>query len=262
MKRTLLLLATLGMTGIAHADGSISGISVSKNPVTVGDMVTFTITGAGKCSVRISSDDGQTLYQNVKSGPFPLVTSNAVASKAGTFQISVAPMNDKVAGLNPDGDKCTGTAVMAGKLVVNPRPAPAMAPMGGITATSPVAAAGAAIASMPASCPTNFHNVPSLPPEEVKKGALRCAKWEVTCPSGWAGSMNQATGELVCVPADVPPCPPGWQGGLVQGKLICEPSMQPVIQCPQSTPDWKWGTTYYKENWKFLGCSPNPKPAN
>lgn len=110
-------------------------------------------------------------------------------------------------------------------------------------------------------CPPGFEKDMTVSPEEVKKGALRCARPNVVCPTGWTGSMNPANGVLECVMASVPRCPPGWQGGMVQGKLACEPSMQPPISCPTATPDWKWGTTYYKENWKFLGCSPNPKPA-
>ena len=245
------------------ANGSISGIQVSKNPVTVGEMVTFTVTGSGKCSVRISSDDGQILYQNVKVGTFPLISASAVASKAGSFQIKVGPMNDKVANLNPDGEKCSGAAVMVGKLVVNPKQSSSvtLVPTGRIASTSPMANAATIIAAMPINCPLNFQKDMTLPLEEVKKGALRCAKTDAACPSGWTGSLNQANGKLVCSPTNVPPCPAGWQGGLVQGTLVCEPVIQPVIACPSATQDWKWGTKYYKEGWKFLGCSPNPKPA-
>jgi hypothetical protein len=73
--------------------------------------------------------------------------------------------------------------------------------------------------------------------------------------------MNDQSGKLVCTPKITAQCPEGWSGGAVDGKLVCNSNLQPHVSCP-ATPDWKWGTSYYKDSWNKMGCSANIKPAS
>jgi hypothetical protein len=83
----------------------------------------------------------------------------------------------------------------------------------------------------------------------------------VGCPDGFTGGMDQQTGKLTCTPVIVAQCPFGWDGGPVDGKLVCNSKPQPHVACPKSTPDWQWGASYYKDGWNTMGCSANAKPA-
>lgn len=96
---------------------------------------------------------------------------------------------------------------------------------------------------------------------DVKKGEFECIKTAATCPDAYDSQRNDMTGQLTCTLKQMPAAPLGWAPGMGGGKLVYESIPQPMINCPKSTPDWQWGTTYWKESWNRMGCRANLKPA-
>jgi hypothetical protein len=99
---------------------------------------------------------------------------------------------------------------------------------------------------------------------DVKKGEFECIKTAATCPDGYDSQRNDVTGQLTCTPKQIPGAPQGWvlqQALSTTGKYVYDSYPQPMINCPKSTPDWQWGTTYWKEGWNRMGCRANLKPA-
>jgi hypothetical protein len=70
------------------------------------------------------------------------------------------------------------------------------------------------------------------------------------------GTTDDATGKAACKTNQ---SPPGWT--INDGTLTYNSIPQPMVPCPSSTPDWKWGTKYWKESWNRMGCVANLKPA-
>ncbi len=108
-----------------------------------------------------------------------------------------------------------------------------------------------------ASCPAPY--VMSTQGFDTKKGEYQCIKTDATCPDGFNSATNEQTGQLTCTPKQTPQ---GWSQGAGGGKLVYDSAPQPNVYCPSSTPDWKWGTKYFKESWNRMGCIANLKPAS
>jgi hypothetical protein len=96
---------------------------------------------------------------------------------------------------------------------------------------------------------------------DVSKGEAYCVKSDGTCPEGYTSGRNQQTGQLTCTPKTPVDAPDGWTHGGGNGVLVFNSIPQPLVNCPKSTPDWQWGTTYFKESWNRMGCRANLKPA-
>jgi hypothetical protein len=104
---------------------------------------------------------------------------------------------------------------------------------------------------------------------DVSKGESQCIKTEANCGNpGFVSQSNAQTGQLTCLPsshlaqhgASVPLGPTGWSGGRVGDShvYVYNSNPQPVVNCPKSTPDWKSGSSYFKESWNRMGCRANP----
>lgn len=122
----------------------------------------------------------------------------------------------------------------------------------------PMAPAGQTVT---VACPNGYERQYSGSAEDMKKGLVKCVKQPANCPAGWEGSTDINTGVLACVQKNLPSCPFGWQGGVQNGKLVCNPNPPVKMNCPASTPDWQWGTSYFSQGWNLIGCTPNVKPA-
>ena len=110
-----------------------------------------------------------------------------------------------------------------------------------------------------AACPAPYNKDTSG--FDVKKGEFECIKTAATCPDGYDSQRNDMNGQLTCTPKQLPGAPVGWTLGSGNGKIVYDSIPQPLINCPKSTPDWQWGTTYWKESWNRMGCRANLKPA-
>lgn len=265
MRRLTLLASALFLSiGLANAGpsvpatppitGNITGLSISKTTATAGDMVTFTVHGSGKCGVTITGFPSQGMNLLRVAGQMPL-TLTVPAQKIGVDQIMAESVHEDYNDM-----WCTGEA--KGSITVNPKPIaqvaaavkPANQPATNAYTPQVVIAYGY--------CPTGYNKDPMgfSQEDQQKKGALRCVKIAAGCPAGWNGNTDSSTGKLTCTMAAAPSCPSGWHGGMVGGKLVCDSNPQPHIACPQSTPDWQWGTRYFTESWSILGCAPSAEP--
>jgi hypothetical protein len=269
LKKYALCLASLvTLCGTAHAVGTITGLTaVPANPV-AGESVKFKITtsGSGACGVRVVYAGGpyepsdNTLINNQPAGGG--VMDKTIAN-AGTYTVTAMGSPS----LNP---KCGGDAKIT--VVVKDKPAPAApapAPAGGKPAAgmgmgalqpqAPVIALGAITMSEAMTCPTPYSKYTQG--VDVSKGEAYCVKSDATCPEGYANNRNPQTGQLTCTPKVPVAAPDGWTHGSGNGELSFNSIPQPMVKCPKSTPDWQWGTTYYKESWNRMGCRANLKPA-
>jgi hypothetical protein len=130
-------------------------------------------------------------------------------------------------------------------------------------ATAPVInqTLSAGIAQMPV-CPAPY--VKDTGGFDVKKGEFECIKTAATCADGYISHRNDATGRLTCTPKQIPATPQGWvlqSTASTEGSYVFDSIPQPMINCPKSTPDWQWGTAYWKDGWNRMGCRANLKPA-
>jgi hypothetical protein len=255
MKKTTLYLATLlTLSGAAHAVGTITGLtSVPATPVT-GESVKFkmTTTGSGQCGVRLvyagsNYEPSDNALINTQPNGGGVIDKSF--TKAGTYMLKA--MGSPT--LNPN---CNGEATMT--LVVKEKPA---ANPGPVVSSTPVVVAkpNLPLALAETICPAPYTK--STQGLNVAKGEALCIKSAATCPEGYNGKTNDQTGQLTCTPKNDPQSPLGWTLGSASGVLIFNSIPQPMVFCPKSTPDWQWGTTYYKESWNRMGCTANIKPA-
>ena len=278
LKKYALCLASLvTLCGTAHAVGTITGLTaVPANPV-AGESVKYKVTtsGSGACGARFVYAGGSyepsdnALVNNQPAGGGVM---DKTLSKAGTYTVTAMGSPS----LNP---KCGGEAKIT--VVVKDKPAPA-APatpatpstpspasaggkpaagmgMGALQPQAPVIAMGAITMSEAMTCPTPYTKYTQG--VDVSKGEAYCVKSDATCPDGYANNRNQQTGQLTCTPKVPVASPDGWTHGSGNGELSFNSIPQPMVKCPKSTPDWQWGTTYYKESWNRMGCRANLKPA-
>jgi hypothetical protein len=270
-KYALCLASLVTLCGTAHAVGNITGVTAVPASPVAGESVKFKIStsGSGACGVRVVYAGGpyepsdNTLINNQPAGGGVM---DKTLAKAGTY--TVTAMGSPT--LNP---KCGGEAKVT--VVVKEKPAPAApatpatpAPggkpaagmgMGALQPQAPVIAMGAITLSEAMTCPTPYTRYTQG--VDVSKGEAYCVKSDATCPEGYASNRNQQTGQLTCTPKVPVAAPDGWTHGSGNGELSFNSIPQPMVKCPKSTPDWQWGTTYYKESWNRMGCRANLKPA-
>lgn len=125
--------------------------------------------------------------------------------------------------------------------------------------TPGVARLGSMVMSDTTTCPAPYTKYSQG--VDASKGESYCVKSDATCPEGYSSNRNQQNGQLTCTPKAAVPAPDGWSPGFGTGVLVFNSVPQPLVKCPKSTPDWQWGTTYYKEGWNKMGCRANIKPA-
>lgn len=265
MKKFLLCLAAfLTLSTAAHAVGTITGLSITPaNPVT-GEAVKYKITtsGSGSCGVRLvyagaSYEPSDNMLINNQPGAGGVI--DKTISKAGTYNLKAMGSPS----LNP---KCNGEANLT--IVVKDKPAtpaePAGKPVTGMGSAamqpqSPAVLLGATTMSDATVCPTPYSKYTSG--MDVSKGESICVKSDATCPDAYTSARNEQNGQLTCTPKVSVASPNGWTPGSGTGVLVFNSIPQPMVKCPKTTPDWQWGTTYFKESWNRMGCRANLKPA-
>ncbi|MBL8515813.1 MAG: hypothetical protein JNM76_02495 [Betaproteobacteria bacterium] len=246
-RRLAIAIAAICIPSLATAaGGNVKSVSVAPQSVQAGDNVNVTIT-VGDGSVNVLCNAGF----SVKDAAGAVVASNPSIKMQSDTNLATATRSFKVdkAGNytveahigTPSGTatSCQGKATTA--LVVNAKPA-SLQINPTIIATTLV-------------CPGGYEKVFDI----FEKGEIKCRKLPVPCPAHFDGSVDSATGKLVCTPKPVT-CPEGWTGGMQGGILNCTSAPQPVLPCPAQTAQWKWGSSYYKEGWRFMGCSANVEP--
>lgn len=233
--------------GTAWAAGNITAVSTVQTKIKLGESTTATVQGTASgaglnqgCSVRISLQypDGtkEVVHPHFIASTFPQPDFYLKPTKAGAVKV-IADGNKAANGWVA----CLGTAQST--LIVE-------API----VVSSASAAGLMLA--PAlGCPTGYE----VAGENKPKGEIKCRKLPAPCPAHFEGSVDSATGKLVCTPQPAT-CPEGWQGGMQGGVLTCNSTPQPSLPCPAKTADWQWGASYYKDGWRFMGCSANLAP--
>jgi len=112
MNRLLLCSVFLVLAGTAQAKtyppgGNVTGLSVSKNSVTAGESVTFTVTGSGKCAYQLGGLPGVQLWALKGSGPMSQSLTVTVP-EAGNFNVWVEPTHETT-----DPYWCTGSGQVA-----------------------------------------------------------------------------------------------------------------------------------------------------
>lgn len=218
------------------ADGTITGLEVT--PAEIFDNEAFTpwVSGTGKCAYQLKIDD-EVFKPSVNVPQLP----NGKLSGAKSFLPLPTGVNEHVFKVTViPVAPCTSSAgaTLTGNIKVKRVPSvpintgtPTIAPVS--ISVTPVIATIPFTASCPA--PYFYHTDGS----DGGKGEYYCKKAEPTCPTGWAGSVDKATGTLTCT--SIP---------------------QPTIPCQKSTPTWKWGAIYYKEGWDKMGCKAGIQAVN
>ena len=273
-KITLCLVTFIGISGAAHAVGTITGITSSPvNPVP-GEQAKFKITstGAGQCGMRLvyevisggGSEPSDNMLINTQPGSGGQMEKTI--GKAGTYKLKAIGSPS----LNP---KCGGSAELI--VYVNGKAAPAPVPVPAAATGKPGTAGAQAAATMPTGpaamagivmmtdetiCPVPY--VKNTQGMDVAKGESQCIKTDATCADGYTNSRNQQTGQLTCTPKVIPDAPSGWKHGTGNGSVVYDSIPQPLVKCPKATQDWKWGTSYFKESWNRMGCLANQKIAS
>jgi hypothetical protein len=248
-KLRLTLIAILASSGIASAasNGAVTGISASKTTAYVDEDITITVQGTvqpGKACRLYGGPGPGPVFKDlglVTSFPFTFTTKPSKNSTTGKQAIFA------YGGTADAANECTGSKTVE----VTVLPKPVAQPAGGM-----VVAQAPMIQFQQLSCPGGYEKVSADNP----KGEIKCRKLPAACPTHFDGSVDSATGKLVCTPKAAQ-CPEGWQGGMQGGILNCTSTPQPTLACPNKTPQWQWGTAYYKEGWRFMGCSANLEPA-
>jgi hypothetical protein len=113
-----------------------------------------------------------------------------------------------------------------------------------------------------AACPAPY--VLSNDGVDIAKGERTCQKSQPPshCPDTSDRSWNAKTGQILCLPKTEPAAPLGWTHRKFSGAVVFDSNPQPQIQCPKSTPDWQWGSAYFKQSWDRMGCKANSKPSS
>jgi hypothetical protein len=264
MKKYALCLASLiTVCGSAHAVGTITGLTSTPASPVAGESVKYKIStnGTGSCGVRLvydgtSYEPSDNMLINNQPGAGGVIEKTI--SNAGTYKLKAMGSPS----LNP---KCNGEASLT--IVVKDKPSPIAAsgggkPSAGTGSAQPQAAAialGAMTLSEAMICPPPYAKYTQG--VDVSKGEAYCVKSDATCPDGYTSSRNQQTGQLACTPKVAAAAPDGWSHGAGNGVLVFNSIPQPMVKCPKATPDWQWGTTYFKESWNRMGCQANNKPA-
>ncbi len=190
-----------------------------------GDEFTVHIQGTGLCKYVLDAGvythteppaSTQTLPNWIAAKPsvswFPFLTKTNESFHIYTLKVTATGTCK-----SPGGQPVTTTMKVKRPVLDNPGNSPVVVPF---------------TASCPA--PYLYHTDNS----DGGKGEFYCKKYEPTCPAGWTGSVDKAT-----------------------GTLTCNSTPQPNIACPKSTPTWASGASYYKESWDKMGCKANV-PAN
>ncbi|MFS2033500.1 hypothetical protein ACEN8I_05680 [Polaromonas sp. CT11-55] len=269
-KYALSLACLIAVCGSAHAVGTITGlVAVPANPV-AGESVKYKIStsGAGACGVRVVYAGGSYEPSDnmlINNQPAAGGVMDKTIAKAGTYTVTAMGSPS----LNP---KCGGEAKITVVIKDKParaEPAPAAgggkpapgtgAGMGALQPQAPVITMGAVTFPEAMTCPTPYTKYTQG--VDVSKGEAYCVKTDATCPDTYASNRNPQNGQLTCTPKVPVAAPDGWTHGSGNGELIFNSISQPLVKCPKSTPDWQWGTTYYKEGWNRMGCRANMKPA-
>lgn len=268
MKNRIVLLASLlALCGAAHAVGTITGLTTSPaNPV-AGESVKFkiTATGSGACAVRL-------IYAGTNYEPSDNTMINNQPGAGGVMDKTIAKAgsyNVKAVGSPSLNPKCNGEANLTVAVKDKPAPAAPAAPDGGkpsagaglgaMQPQAPAVVLGAITMSEAMTCPTPYTRYTQG--VDVSKGEAYCVKTDATCPEDYSNNRNPQTGQLTCTPKVPVAAPDGWTHGSGNGVLVFNSIPQPMVKCPKSTPDWQWGTTYFKEGWNRMGCRANLKPA-
>jgi hypothetical protein len=238
------------------AGGKVQSLSVKPDIVKVGEYATATATIISNaassnilCNLSFSVTDqqGTMVYtQNpVKAqadGSQATVKISFKVNKVGPHTVKAGPGN-----ATSQAGTCEGSTSASTNVIAAP-PSP-FAPAQVVSSTP--------LAPTPAlHCPNGYEVTGAWTP----KGEIKCRKLPAPCPAYFDGSVDSNTGKLTCTPKPGV-CPTGWQGEMQGGILQCSSIPQPNLPCPSATATWKWGTTYYKEGWRFMGCSANLEPA-
>jgi len=85
------------------AGGNVTALTLSKNSVAAGESLTFTVSGTGKCAVRLQGFPGATSPMLRGSGALPLHFTTSI-SQPGTYSVSLDVLHD-----NTDPLWCTGS---------------------------------------------------------------------------------------------------------------------------------------------------------
>jgi hypothetical protein len=246
MKYWLVGALMLGATGVQAA---LTGVTVSPAVANPGQRLDFTVTASGSaCAAKFvlnglnyyvlpNAKETNGMWTNAPGTPGKTSLLGGIAMP-GTYPIVVTGMTG---GAFP---ACAGT--VSATLVVQSTTPQVAIPLPGTILNAPL---------QPLNCPAGYEKTFDNP----SKGEIKCRKLPVACPTGFDGSVDANTGNLDCVPKPAS-CPQGWSGGMQGGVLKCVSAPQPNLSCPKSTPQWQWGTSYYKEGWRIMGCSANLEP--
>lgn len=236
--------------GNAWAAGTVTGISTAVPKIKLGESTTAIVQGTASgqnynkgCSVRITmqypDNTKEVAHPHYIASTFPQPDFYVKPTKPGKVKV-IADGNTASNGWIA----CQG--MVQTELIVE-------AP---VTASIASTLAPAIIMATSLTCPTGYEKVGENP----AKGEIKCRKLPAACPAHFEGSVDSSNGKLVCTPKPAS-CPDGWQGGMQGGILNCTSVPQPSLPCPDKTQQWKWGSSYYKEGWRFMGCSANLEPA-
>lgn len=243
------LIGALWLAAAGSAQAALTGVTVSPANANVGQRLDFSVTATGSaCAAKFvlngtnyyvlpNAKETNGMYTNAPGTPGKTSLLSGL-STPGTYAVVVTGMTG---GSFP---ACTGSVQTT--LVIQAPPTV----QGTVLAPIP-----GTVFNAPATCPGGYEKVG----EDLAKGAIRCRKLPAACPTGFDGSVDANTGHLDCTPKAAS-CPQGWTGGMQGGVLKCVSSPQPNLNCPKQTADWKWGTAYYKEGWRFMGCAANLEP--
>jgi hypothetical protein len=229
------------------AQATLTNVTVSPTPVTVGQKVTITVSATGNmCAGKfVLAGNNYYVTANTKETNGQLTNAPNTPGKTEIFTTTISPgtypimISGQTGGAIPP---CTGT--LSATIIVQAPPTAVGLP--GAILANPIA---------PLQCPGGYDKVS----DNMDKGEIRCSKQAATCPTGYEGGMNAGTGQLECRPRAAG-CPEGWNGGLENGVLKCAPKIQPNLACPKQAPQAQHGTSYYREGWRFMGCVANLTP--
>jgi hypothetical protein len=228
----------LAGTSFAAAVGNVTGVTASKTQAYVDEAIVLTAQGTlqpGKaCRLYGGLNSAFTELGLAPAFPHAFTNKPFKFDKPGKYVLHV------YGGTQDKEHECTGSKTVEINVVAKPV---AVAVQPGVLMVATL------------SCPGGYEKVGDNP----AKGEIKCRKLPAPCPSNFEGSMDSATGKLVCTPKAAQ-CPEGWQGGMQGGILSCTSVPQPSLPCPAKTPQWQWGSSYYKEGWRYMGCSANLEP--
>ena len=247
------------------ANGTVTGITLSKTAIQAGETITFSVQGniaAGKkCHLYgLRGDTGESYDLGLVSAASASATTFSASFPANGFPAKPLTLTKQgqqyihaSGGTADKENECTGSvsAIVTVGGVTKPPSAPSASPAAGSVNQSSTMAAATA------SCPDGYRTDLNTP----ATGELKCTKLQLSCPSGFTSSMDSKTGFLTCTPIVEGKCPDGWVGAVEKGLLLCAP-VKRHVDCVKTAPDWKWGDEYYTESWNVVGCYKKPKIVN